>query len=69
MDPKTERAIQELIHSKLQGCTIITIAHRLHTIKDCDKIFVFQNGEVAESGTYHELLKINGGVFASMAEL
>lgn len=69
VDPKTERAIQEIIHNKLQGCTIITIAHHLTTIKECDEIFVFQNGEVVESGTYEELLKIDGGVFASMAEL
>ena len=69
VDPKTERAIQEIVHNKLEGCTIITIAHRLTTIKDCDEIFVFQNGELAESGTYEELLAIDGGVFATMAEL
>lgn len=69
VDPKTERAIQEIVHNKLQGCTIITIAHHLTTIKDCNEIFVFQNGEVAESGTYEELLAIDGGVFATMAEL
>ena len=69
VDPKMERAIQEIIHNKLQDCTIITIAHHLNTIKDCDKIFVFQDGEVAESGAYEELLKIDGGVFATMAEL
>ena len=62
VDPKTERAIQEIIHNKLQDCTIVTIAHHLNTIKDCDDIFVFQDGEVAESGAYEELLKITGGV-------
>lgn len=68
VDPGTERVIQEIIHNKLQDRTIITIAHRLNTIKECDKIFVFHDGEVAESGAYEELLKIDGGVLANMAK-
>ena len=38
VDPDTERTIRNVVHKKLQDSTVITIAHRLHTIRDCDKI-------------------------------
>ena len=46
----------------MTGRTSITIAHRLSTIKDADKIFVFKNGDVVESGT-HEGLLAAGGIY------
>jgi len=39
--------------------TIILIAHRLKTVKDCDKIFFINNGQVTDSGTYNELIETN----------
>ena len=46
VDPDTERTIRNVVHKKLQDSTVITIAHRLHTIRDCDKILDWTNGEV-----------------------
>jgi ABC-type multidrug transport system fused ATPase/permease subunit len=41
------------------------IAHRLSTVRDCDKIIVLDNGNVVESGTHDELMKLNG-VYAEL---
>ena len=39
--------------------TIILIAHRLNTVKKCDKIFLLENGELINQGTFDELIKVN----------
>ena len=46
VDPKTEQIIHETIREKLKNSTVITIAHRLKTIEDCDKIIELRNGQV-----------------------
>lgn len=56
LDSLSERAIMDTINSSGRGCTMIMVAHRLSTIKNCDKIFVFDKGEIVESGTHFELL-------------
>ena len=48
VDPQTEQTIWNVARGKLKGSTVITIAHRLNTIRDCDKFLVFKEGEVAE---------------------
>ena len=52
---------------KKLNATRIVVAHRLSTVKDCDRILVLNGGKVAEEGTYQELLE-KGGIFARMAE-
>ncbi len=49
----------------MSGKTAFVIAHRLSTIKNADIIFVFERGEIAESGTHAELLAKNG-IYAEM---
>lgn len=39
----------------MKGKTTLAIAHRISTIKDSDRIFVFEDGEIVEEGTYNEL--------------
>ncbi|MBN1468458.1 MAG: ABC transporter ATP-binding protein [Fusobacteriaceae bacterium] len=56
LDPENEIFIQEAISKLLTNKTIIVIAHRLKTIKNADKIVVFENGEIKEEGTHEELL-------------
>lgn len=56
LDSLSERAIMDTINSSGRGCTMIMVAHRLSTIKNCDRIFVFDKGEIVESGTHFELL-------------
>ena len=60
LDSKTEHHIQQSIEKCRGEKTVIIIAHRLSTIKNCDKIFVLENGKLVEEGTYNELYNRNG---------
>ena len=50
----------EALERLMKGRTVITIAHRLTTIRDADQIIVIAGGVVAESGTHDELIAKNG---------
>ncbi|KAL4478039.1 hypothetical protein ABPG72_013478 [Tetrahymena utriculariae] len=56
VDMNTDQKIQQLLKSMFQNTTIITIAHRLNTIADYDKVIVLDKGQVIEIGTPFELL-------------
>lgn len=60
LDSITERSIQKSLHSLMQGRTTIVIAHRLSTLAEMDRILVFENGKVVESGTHGELIAEQG---------
>ena len=66
VDYETDRRIQETIRSSFQECTVITIAHRLNTIMDYDKILVLSNGKVVEFDKPDALIKKEGGHFAQL---
>ena len=68
LDSESERQVQGAIEHLCQGRTTIVIAHRLHTVVDADRIFVIEDGAVAESGRHGELLR-NGGRYASFYRL
>ena len=57
MDSLTEKLIMEAINKLKKNTTIILIAHRLTTIKNCEKIFLLDKGELKDQGTYEELIK------------
>ncbi len=59
LDNITEKSVMESIHITDYKITKILIAHRLSTVKKCDKIFLFDKGELKDEGTYQELLKTN----------
>lgn len=59
-DIENEHKIQLALQNLLKGKTTIMIAHRLHTIRNADKIVVFENGQAAEQGTHHELVASHG---------
>ncbi len=63
MDTETERLIQDALSELIKGRTTITIAHRLSTLKDCNHLFVIENGEIAEEGSHTELLAKKGVFF------
>lgn len=63
---RTDNFIQTTIRTKFASCTIITIAHRLHSVMDCDKILVLDNGYLMEYDHPHLLLQKPGGYLASM---
>lgn len=65
-DGETDALIQETIREKFVDSTVLTIAHRLHTIVDSNKILVMNFGRVAEFDTPQNLLNIDDGIFRSM---
>lgn len=65
LDNKRQKAVTESLDEL--NCTRIVVAHRLSTIKGCDRILVMDEGRIAESGTYDELLS-QGGIFAELVE-
>ncbi|WP_166237737.1 ABC transporter ATP-binding protein [Paenibacillus turpanensis] len=67
LDNVSEAEVQQALDTLLSGRTILTVAHRLSTIKDYDEIFVLDGGRVVESGTYEALLAAKG-VFYSLAK-
>lgn len=68
VDPETDGLIQETIRKKFKDCTVMTIAHRLHTVMDSDKILVMNFGKVEEFDTPLNLLDITNGIFADMVK-
>ena len=59
-DPDNETKVQNAITELAKGKTVIMIAHRLSTVKNCDCIYVMKDGAVCESGTHQELMSKNG---------
>jgi len=68
LDSESERQVQGAIEHLCRGRTTIVIAHRLHTVVDAHRIFVIEDGTVAESGRHDELLR-KGGRYASFYRL
>ena len=60
LDSMLEKSVMDAIQSLAEDKTLIMISHKLSTVKNFDTIFVFDNGEIIESGTHDELLLLNG---------
>ena len=69
LDTESENLVQEALNSLMENRTSIIIAHRLSTITDVDCIYVFQEGQIVESGSHQELMKIDNGVYFKQAQL
>jgi ABC-type multidrug transport system fused ATPase/permease subunit len=65
LDTESEQIVMDALENLMQGRTVITIAHRLTTIRNADKIIVLNNGVVVEEGT-HEQLAVRGEIYASL---
>jgi len=65
VDTRTEVAIQQAMHTLMQGRTNFVIAHRLSTIRDADLILVMNHGDIIEQGTHLGLLE-QGGFYANL---
>ncbi len=60
IDPENEHLIQNAISELTKGRTIITIAHRLATIEQADRILVVDDGRIVQKGTHKELISVEG---------
>ncbi|XP_026788988.1 multidrug resistance-associated protein 4 isoform X5 [Pangasianodon hypophthalmus] len=68
VDPRTDDLIQKTIREKFQECTVLTIAHRLNTIIDSDRILVLDGGRIHEYDEPHVLLQNKDGIFYKMVQ-
>ena len=60
LDSESEKEVNRCLDDITKGVTTITIAHRLSTVKDADRIIVMEQGKIVEEGTYTDLLNQNG---------
>lgn len=68
VDPQTDALIQHTIRKKFANCTVLTIAHRLHTVMDSDKVLVMDAGTMVEFDHPHVLLQNKSGYLYSMVQ-
>ncbi|XP_050504204.1 ATP-binding cassette subfamily C member 4 [Diabrotica virgifera virgifera] len=68
VDPQTDGLIQKTIRERFQDCTVLTIAHRLNTIMDSDRVLVMDAGQAMEFDHPYQLLQNPEGYFSKMVQ-
>lgn len=68
LDNESERIVRDSLSRLAEGRTTVTIAHRLTTVKNCDRIIVLTENGIAEEGTHAELME-KGGIYSDMYKL
>ena len=68
VDGKTDAMIQKVIRERFKDTTVLTIAHRLDTIMDSDRIIVMEEGKIVEFDTPNVLLENENGIFFEMVK-
>ncbi|HIJ89335.1 MAG: type I secretion system permease/ATPase [Desulfobulbaceae bacterium] len=69
LDYESERIIQENMRKICSGRTVLIIAHRLSAVRDANRIFVMDRGQIVEEGSHDELLAIPNGIYAHLNQL
>ncbi len=69
LDATSENLIQEALERLMQNRTTIIIAHRLSTVRSCNRIFVFNDGKIEEAGSHEELLRNDAGLYKRWCDL
>jgi ATP-binding cassette subfamily B protein len=60
LDSESEALVQEALERLMENRTVLIIAHRLSTVRKCDRILVLEKGQIVESGNHEELLGLEG---------
>ena len=68
VDQKTDQLIQETLRKRFVDCTVLTIAHRINTIIDSDRIMVMDGGELVEFDSPKALLENSGSIFSMLVQ-
>ncbi|HEY7294709.1 MAG TPA: ABC transporter ATP-binding protein, partial [Dehalococcoidia bacterium] len=68
IDPRTEAILQQGIARLMEGRTAIVIAHRLSTVRNADRIVVFEGGQIVEEGNHEELMR-RAGVYYHLSTM
>ena len=66
VDPETEKLIFEALKKCFKHSTIITVAHKLDCVMDCDQVIVMENGRIVEQGSPRDLEKVDSSVFQQL---
>ena len=66
LDAENETAIQESFERLMEGKTVIAISHKLHTLKNMDRIVVLKHGNIVEEGTHDKLINKEGGAYKKL---
>lgn len=69
LDAESEKLVQMALDELMKGRTSIVIAHRLATIRNVDRIYVMEKGQIVEQGTHRELMERVDGAYAALAKL
>ncbi len=68
LDSESEALIQDAMHSLMKGRTTLVIAHRLSTVRELDRILVFDHGCIVEDGNHGALMRLKGGIYRRLVE-
>ena len=69
LDNKSEAVVQKAIENLMHDKTVFVIAHRLSTIRNASKIIVVNDGQIVESGTHNDLLKVECGAYKMLYDM
>jgi ATP-binding cassette subfamily B protein len=68
LDSESEALIQDAMHTLMRGRTTLVIAHRLSTVRELDRILVFDHGRIVEDGNHANLLRLKDGIYRRLVE-
>ena len=69
VDTETEQKIQQALQRLIKGRTTLAIAHRLSTLRNADRLYVIEKGDVKETGTHDELMQLENGIYKNLVTI